>query len=134
MTARVKTKIEKLRAELERHTRLYYVEARPEISDLEFDKLLKELEQLEEKYPEYDSPDSPTKKVGGEPISGFETVEHRVPMLSIDNTYSADEVRAWIARVHKSLGRADDEDGDAEDEAGAEDVVLGTEHEAEGDG
>lgn len=103
MTARVKTKIEKLRAELERHTRLYYVEARPEISDLEFDKLLKELEQLEEKYPEYDSPDSPTKKVGGEPISGFETVEHRVPMLSIDNVYDEDGVIEFDKRVRKLL-------------------------------
>ncbi|WP_166826124.1 NAD-dependent DNA ligase LigA [Thalassoroseus pseudoceratinae] len=103
MSARVKTKIEKLRTELERHSRLYYVEARPEISDLEFDKLLKELEQLEQKHPEYDSPDSPTKKVGGEPISGFETVDHRVPMLSIDNVYDEAGVIEFDKRVRKLL-------------------------------
>ncbi len=103
MTARVKAKIEKLRAELERHSRLYYVEARPEISDLDFDKLLKQLEQLEEEHPEYDSPDSPTKKVGGEPISGFETVDHRVPMLSIDNVYDESGVIEFDKRVRKLL-------------------------------
>ena len=103
MTARVKTKIEKLRAELERHSRLYYVDARPEISDLEFDKLLKQLEQLEQEHPEYDSPDSPTKKVGGEPISGFETVNHRVPMLSIDNVYDEAGVIEFDKRIRKLL-------------------------------
>lgn len=77
MTESVRKEIDGLRREIERHNRLYYVEARPEISDTEFDRLLKRLEQLEQEHPEYDSPDSPTHKVGGEPIEGFETVEHR---------------------------------------------------------
>ena len=96
--------VESLRRELERHNRLYYIEARPEISDLEFDQLLKRLEQLEREHPELDSPDSPTHKVGGEPISGFQTVEHRLPMLSIDNVYSEDEVREFDQRLRKLLG------------------------------
>ena len=88
MTAKVQAEIERLRDELNRHNYLYYVEARPEISDLEFDKLLKKLEKLEAEHPEYDSPDSPSHKVGGEPISVFESVEHLEPMLSIDNVYN----------------------------------------------
>lgn len=94
---------EELRAEIERHNRLYHVEARPEISDQSFDKLLKELEKLEAEYPDLITPESPTQRVGGEPIAGFETVEHAVPMLSIDNTYSADEVRAFDERVKRGL-------------------------------
>ena len=74
----LKSEVEKLRAEIWRHNRLYYVEAKPEISDLEFDRLLKRLERLEHDHPELDSPDSPTHKVGGEPIEGFTQVEHRV--------------------------------------------------------
>ncbi|MCA9046879.1 MAG: NAD-dependent DNA ligase LigA, partial [Planctomycetaceae bacterium] len=69
--------VDELRRDLNRHNRLYYVDARPEITDLEFDKLLKRLEALELQHPELDSPDSPTHKVGGEPIEGFETVAHR---------------------------------------------------------
>ena len=79
--------VEQLRAELWRHNRLYYVEAKSEISDLEYDRLLKRLEQIEREHPELDAPDSPTHKVGGEPIAGFTQVEHRVPMLSIENVY-----------------------------------------------
>ena len=105
-------RIESLRSLLRRANRAYYADASPIMSDREYDDLLAELADLEAQHPELDAPDSPTKRVGGEPIEGFETVAHAVPMLSIDNTYSADEVRAWIARVHKSLGRADDEDGD----------------------
>lgn len=103
MTAVTKKEIEKLRRELERHNRLYYVDATPEISDLEFDKLLKKLEALEVKHPAYDSPDSPTKKVGGAPIDGFTTVPHRLPMLSIDNVYDADELREFDKRTRKAL-------------------------------
>jgi len=104
-------RIEQLRAELRRHNRLYYVEAAPEISDQEYDKLLKELERLEEKHPDLVTPDSPTQRVGGEPIEGFETVAHAVPMLSIDNTYSRDELRAWYDRTRKALiKKADEED------------------------
>lgn len=103
MTQSVKNRIEWLRREIERHNYLYYVEARPEISDLEFDRLLQELQQLEAEHPEYASPDSPTQKVGGEPIEGFQTVVHRVPMLSIDNVYDEAEIDEFDARVRKLL-------------------------------
>jgi len=99
----VREKVAKLRREIERHNHLYYTEAQPEISDAEFDALLEELADLEEEYPELQTPDSPTQRVGGEPLEGFETVEHPVPMLSIDNTYNEDELRAFDQRVRKGL-------------------------------
>ncbi|TWT39832.1 DNA ligase [Thalassoglobus neptunius] len=92
-----------LREEIRRHNRLYYVESNPEVSDVEFDRLLKRLEALEKKFPELDSPDSPTHKVGGEPIDGFETVPHRLPMLSIDNVFSIEGVREFDQKVRKLL-------------------------------
>ncbi|WP_435016114.1 NAD-dependent DNA ligase LigA [Tundrisphaera sp. TA3] len=92
-----------LRAEIERHNRLYYVDAAPEIGDVEFDHLLKQLEALEAEFPEFATPDSPTQRVGGQPLAEFATVTHAVPMLSIDNTYNFDEVREWEARVRKGL-------------------------------
>jgi DNA ligase (NAD+) len=95
---------EELRREIDRHNTLYYVEAKPEISDREFDKLLAELQQIEAAHPELITPDSPTQRVGGQPIEGFNTVEHRVPMLSIDNTYDAGELREFDARIRKTLG------------------------------
>ena len=104
MTDRVKAEIDRLRDEIRRHDRLYYVDARPEISDLEYDRLIKRLEQLEAEHPEYDSPDSPTRRVGGEPVEGFETVEHRLPMLSIDNVYDEAELFEFDKRVRKLLG------------------------------
>ncbi len=104
MSAAARQEIDRLRREIERHNRLYYVDARPEISDLEFDKLLKRLEQLERQHPEFDSPDSPSHKVGGEPIDGFRSVVHRLPMLSIDNVYDEGEVREFDGRVRKLLG------------------------------
>jgi len=88
-----------LRAEIERHNRLYYVDNRPEISDRAFDALLRELIELEEAHPELRTPDSPTQRVGGEPLEGFEQVEHSPPMLSLDNTYSRDELVEWARRV-----------------------------------
>lgn len=93
----------KLRSEINRHNRLYYLEAAPEISDREFDRLLDRLKQLEADHPELASPDSPTQRVGGEPLAEFATVRHSVPMLSIDNTYSYDELREWDARIRKAL-------------------------------
>ncbi|HEV3165393.1 MAG TPA: NAD-dependent DNA ligase LigA [Isosphaeraceae bacterium] len=99
----VQTEIEGLRAEINRHNRLYHVEAAPEISDKEFDLLLKRLEQLEAEHPDLITPDSPTQRVGGEPLDAFETVAHSLPMLSIENTYSFDEVRDWATRVRKGL-------------------------------
>ena len=99
-------RIEELRREIRRHDDLYYVEARPEISDREYDELMAELKALEEAHPELVTADSPTQRVGGEPIDGFETVEHSTPMLSIDNTYNADELNAFDERVRKGLGEA----------------------------
>jgi len=97
-------RIERLREEIRRHDRLYYVEAAPEISDRQYDRLLEELKALEARHPELVTPDSPTRRVGGEPIEGFTTVEHSQPMLSIDNTYSEEELREFDARVHRALG------------------------------
>jgi DNA ligase (NAD+) len=103
----VKQRAFELRRLINHHNHLYYVEARPEISDREFDRLLEELKQIETDHPELLAPDSPTQRVGGQPIEGFATVRHREPMLSIDNTYSADELREFDRRVRKLLGGAD---------------------------
>ena len=102
----LKAEVEHLRAELWRHNRLYYVEAKSEISDLEYDRLLNRLREIEHEHPEMDAPDSPTHKVGGEPIEGFTQVEHRVPMLSIENVYEEAGVRKFDADVRKGLGEA----------------------------
>ena len=96
-------RIEALRAEIRRHERLYYVAHAPEITDHEFDALMRELEELEAEDPEAIPSDSPTQRVGGEPLPGFETVTHRVPMMSIQNTYSAEELREFDQRVRKLL-------------------------------
>src|SRR3954469_6010526 len=104
MSAKPKDEIEKLRAEIRRHDVLYYTEAKPEISDLEYDRLMQRLKHLEAAHPEYFSPDSPTQKVGGEPVAGFTTVEHRVPMLSIDNVYTDEELAEFGVRVEKLIG------------------------------
>lgn len=93
-----------LRRLIEHHNHLYYVEAKPEISDRDYDRLLDELKQLEAKHPELATPDSPTQRVGGQPIEGFRTVRHREPMLSIDNTYNAQELREFDRRIKKLLG------------------------------
>src|SRR6516225_12279895 len=100
----LKQRAEELRKQINYHNYKYYVEAQPEISDLEFDKLLKELEDLEAAHPELATPDSPTQRVGGEPIGSFQTVTHRVPMLSIDKAFSADELREFDVRTRKLLG------------------------------
>ena len=95
--------IERLRNEIRRHDRLYYVEAAPEISDRQYDRLMDELKALEAANPELITPDSPTQRVGGEPIEGFQSVVHAAPMLSIDNTYNDDDLRAFDDRVRKTL-------------------------------
>ena len=94
---------ERLRSELRRHNRLYYVEAAPEIADREYDRLMRRLIELEEAHPELATADSPSRKVGGEPIAGFETVEHRTPMLSVENVYDEPALAEWDARVRKRL-------------------------------
>jgi DNA ligase (NAD+) len=91
--------------EIEKHNRLYYQEAKPEISDKEYDKLLKELVDLEKKHPEIANANSPTQRVGGAPIDGFVTLKHRLPMLSIDNTYSPSELKEFDKKVCKGLGK-----------------------------
>ncbi len=104
MAQSVEKRIKQLRKEIEHHNQLYYVEARNEISDTEYDKLMRELVQLEEKHPEFAADDSPSQRVGGAPISGFKTVSHAEPMYSIDNTYNEEDLRAWDERIRKWLG------------------------------
>ena len=88
----VTARVEELRRLLERHNRLYYVEAKQEISDQEYDRLYAELTELEAQHPELQSPDSPTQRVGGEVIPEFRQFTHAVPMLSLDNTYAPAEL------------------------------------------
>ncbi|MGB0165338.1 MAG: NAD-dependent DNA ligase LigA [Luteibaculum sp.] len=99
-------RIKFLEEELNRHNHLYYVLSQPEISDFEFDQLLKELEELEEKHPQYASENSPTKRVGGDITKKFEVVKHNYPMLSLANTYSKEELEAFFARCEEGLGLA----------------------------
>jgi DNA ligase (NAD+) len=111
-------RIRQLRTELERHNRLYYLEATPEISDAEYDKLYRELEELEAKHPEFADPNSPTQRVGGAPLEGFQQVRHLVPMLSIDDVFelkppdepspdfvAEKELIDFYKRLQKGLGR-----------------------------
>jgi DNA ligase (NAD+) len=97
-------RIEQLRQEIRRHEELYYVQASPEISDADFDALMNQLKALEAKHPELLTPDSPTQRVGGRPAEGFTTVEHLQPMLSLDNAYNEEDLRAFDERVRKGLG------------------------------
>ncbi len=103
MTVAAAQQVEALREQIRRHDRLYYVEASPEISDREYDALVKHLEQLEAKHPELISLDSPTQRIGDQPVPELHSVTHRVPMLSIDNTYSVEDLGAWGRRVEKLL-------------------------------
>lgn len=99
--AKAQQEISKLRSEIERHNRLYYLEAKPEISDFEFDKLLERLIALEQEFPELVTSDSPSQRVGGGITKEFPTVVHRDPMLSLSNTYSIAEVTDFCNRVEK---------------------------------
>jgi len=93
-----------LRKELDHHNHLYYVDAAPVISDREFDRLLQELTEIEKAHPELVTPDSPTQRVGGKPIPGFVEVTHKVPMLSIENSYDEGDLRKFDGDVKKALG------------------------------
>ena len=104
MAHSVEKRINQLRQELNHHNYLYYVETRPVISDRQFDALMQELIDLEKAHPELITPDSPTQRVGEQPLSELKPVRHAVPMMSIENTYSDDEVRAFDERVRKGLG------------------------------
>ena len=93
--------IEKLREELRRHEFLYYVQDDPEISDVKFDRMMAELQKLETDHPELVTPDSPTQRVGGAPRKGFETRRHSPAMMSLDNTYSMEELDEFDRRVRE---------------------------------
>jgi len=97
----VEQQLEKLRDEIRRHEESYYAHDNPEISDREYDALLERLQQLEQQHPELIISDSPTQRVGGRPIEGFEKVVHRRPMLSLDNSYNLDELRAFDVRCQR---------------------------------
>jgi DNA ligase (NAD+) len=104
--SRIAKQIADLREQVRHHDRLYYLEAKPEISDLEYDRLLEQLRDLETAHPDLLTPDSPTQRVGGEPVSALTAVEHQLPMLSIDNTYSTADLKAWGKRTEKLLREA----------------------------
>ncbi len=100
----LKKRVSELRAELKRHAELYYVQDRPEITDFEYDQLLRELAAIEEKYPELLTADSPTHRVGGAPREGFVKVEHSEPMMSLDNALDKDELRYFYVKTAQALG------------------------------
>lgn len=99
----IKDRIDALRREINEHNRRYYVDNAPVISDYDFDMLLKELERLEAEHPEYDDPLSPTRRVGSDLLDGFRQVSHVYPMLSLANTYSIEDVDAWVERMLNAL-------------------------------
>ena len=101
--AQAAKRVKQLRREIEEHNRLYYEQAAPTISDQEYDRLYKELVDLETRFPKLVTPDSPTQRVGGKPLEAFAQIEHRLPMLSLDNTYSEEEVANFYARITRLL-------------------------------
>jgi DNA ligase (NAD+) len=101
-------RIDRLRDQIRHHDRQYFVEAAPEISDRDYDRLVAELRELEGAHPELVTPDSPTQRVGEEPVAALTSVRHRVPMMSIDNTYGVEDLRAWGRRVEKLLAEGGD--------------------------
>ncbi|MEE4196100.1 MAG: NAD-dependent DNA ligase LigA [Bacteroidales bacterium] len=107
MQESIKERIEKLRKIIDHHNHQYYVLAQPEISDFEYDNLLKELSELEEENPQYFDPHSPTQRVGNDLATDFKQVTHNYPMLSLSNTYSSEEVSDFIKRVQKGLNGED---------------------------
>lgn len=108
MTARdIEKKVEALREKIRHHEYRYFVLDDPEISDAEFDQLMIQLKKVEAEHPELITPDSPTQRVGGKPREGVVKAAHSSPMLSLDNTYSVDELRNWERRVHELSGRTD---------------------------
>jgi DNA ligase (NAD+) len=107
VTKDLEKKAESLREKIRHHEYLYFVLDNPEISDLDFDKLMRQLKDLEAEHPSLITADSPTQRVGGKAREGFGKVPHSSPMLSLDNTYSEDELRDWERRVHELTGRTD---------------------------
>jgi len=102
---KVKREIEQLRAEINHHNYRYYVLDSPEISDAEYDGLMRELKKLEEQYPQFLTPDSPTQRVGATPVEAFGVVEHPFPLLSLGNAFSKEELLAWYTRISKLTGK-----------------------------
>ena len=100
----IKKRIKYLAKEIEFHNRKYYIENRPVISDYEFDRLMRELQELEKKFPEFALPDSPTQRVGSDITNEFESIPHIVPLQSLSNAYSFEEVNDFLQRVYKGLG------------------------------
>src|SRR3954462_10485057 len=100
-------RIRELREQIRHHEERYYLHSAPEISDEAFDRLLHELERLEADHPDLVTPDSPTQRVAGRPTDSFPTVEHIAPMLSLDNAYNDEELRAFDERVRKGAGLGD---------------------------
>ncbi|WP_289731285.1 NAD-dependent DNA ligase LigA [uncultured Alistipes sp.] len=103
----VRRRIEELRRQLEFHNHKYYVENAPEISDFDFDRMMRELQELEAAHPEFADPDSPTARVGSDISAEFATVKHRYPMLSLSNTYSLDELHEFLERIERECGPAE---------------------------
>jgi DNA ligase (NAD+) len=108
VTEAIKKKVEKLREEIEYNNYRYYVLDQPEISDAQYDRLLRELEEIEEQYPELRSPNSPTQRVGAPPLEEFEMVRHSIPMLSLANAFDETEAKDFDKRVKKFLGSSAD--------------------------
>lgn len=104
--SKAQARIEELRREIERHNYRYYVLDEPSVPDAEYDRLMRELQALEEEYPAFCSPESPTQRVGGQPLDGFEEVRHQTPMLSLANAFTSEEVEAFHERVIKGLETA----------------------------
>lgn len=101
---RIAAEARKLREELLRHNYLYYVLDKPEVSDAKYDRLMRRLQELEQKHPELITPDSPTQRVGAKPAEEFETVKHRIPMLSLNNAMDEAEFREWYRQAVTGLG------------------------------
>jgi len=107
-------RIDQLREQLNRHSYLYYVLDSPEVPDSEYDRLYRELQQLEQKYPDLVTPDSPTQRVGEQPLKSFSQLTHRIPMLSLDNVFSEDELETFFKRIHDRLELEEELDFNAE--------------------
>ncbi len=103
----VKQEIERLRSQIDHHNHRYYVLDSPEISDAEYDRLMRRLQQLEAEHPELMTPDSPTQRVGAAPLEAFGTIEHRLPLLSLANAFSNEELMAWYKRILNLRGEQD---------------------------
>jgi len=105
--AEAKKRIEKLRKEIQHHDYLYYVLNKPEISDAAYDSLKRELIELEKQFPEFITPDSPTQRVGGPPLKEFQKVRHKIPMLTLQDAFSEEEMRDWLKRMERLLTSAE---------------------------